>query len=118
MHISNQYQGCNKPVTEKIPGFPLQKPPLCYIINYSDTKKLLPRAGANPGFGDLRVGIYGELGAPAYSGDLGASPPVVSSGKAPGGVGGLCPLKLTNYQQMLHSLPNKTHIKYGKILEQ
>ena len=67
---------------------------------------------------DLRVGIYGELGAPACSGDLGASPPVVSSGKAPGGVGGLCPLKLTNYQQMIHSFPNKTHIKYGKILEQ
>ena len=55
-----------------------------------DTKKLLPRAGANPGFGDVGGGggIYGECGAPAYSGDLGASPPVVSSGKAPGGVRG------------------------------
>ena len=31
-------------------------------------------------------------------GILGASPPVVSSGKAPGGVRGLCPLKLKNYQ--------------------
>ena len=24
-----------------------------------DTKKLLPRAGANPGFGEFTVGIYG-----------------------------------------------------------
>ena len=55
-----------------------------------DTKKLQPRAGANPGFGD-GGGIYGECGAPAYIGDLGASPPVVSSGKAPGGVRGLYP---------------------------
>ena len=40
-----------------------------------DTKKLLPRAGANPGFGDGGGGgIYGECGAPAYIGDLGASP--------------------------------------------
>ena len=65
---------------------------------FMDTKKLLPRAGANPGLGDGGE-IYDECGAPAYIGDLGASPPVVSSGKAPGGVRGL---KLTNYQQMIH----------------
>ena len=62
-------------------------------------------------------GIYGECGAPAYIGDLGASPPVVSSGKAPGEVRGLCPLKLTNYQQLRHYFPNKTYIKYYKKFE-
>ena len=36
-------------------------------------------------------GIYGECGAPAYIGDLGASPPVISSSKAPGGVRGALP---------------------------
>ena len=40
---------------------------------FMDTKKLLPWAGASPGFGDAGIGIYGECGAPAYIGDLGAS---------------------------------------------
>ena len=65
---------------------------------FMDTKKLLPRAEANPGFGEFRVGIYGECGAPAHIGDLGASPPVISSGKAPGGVRGQSPLKQKNYK--------------------
>ena len=51
---------------------------------FMDTKKLLPRAGANPGFGDEGAEfMVSACGAPAYIGDLGASPLVVSSGKAP-----------------------------------
>ena len=69
---------------------------------FMDTEKLLPRVGANPGIIGYGGGIYGECGAPAYIGDLGASPPGVSSGKAPGGVRVRCPLKLTNYQQFRH----------------
>ena len=57
---------------------------------FMDTKKLLLRAGANPGFGD-GGGIYGERGARAYIGVLGlrpqwylvAKPLVGSRGKAP-----------------------------------
>ena len=60
---------------------------------------------------------YGECGAPAYNEGLGASPPVASSDKAYGGVRGQSPLKLTNYQQMIHQFPAKTYIKYGKLLE-
>ena len=68
---------------------------------FMDTEKLLPRAEANPWFGDVGE-IYGECGAPAYVGDLGASPPVVSSGKAPGEVRGLCLLKLINSVLAVH----------------
>ena len=67
---------------------------------FMDTKKLLPRVGANPGFGDVGAEfMVSAERSSAYIGYLGASPPVVSSGKAPGGARSL---KLTNYQQMIH----------------
>ena len=57
-----------------------------------DTKKLLPRAGANPGFGDGGTEFMVSVERQPILEILGRRPPVVSSGKAPGGVrGGFAP---------------------------
>jgi hypothetical protein len=46
---------------------------------------------------ELGYSVHGERGSASLWGDLGAVPPVRSSGKATGGVRGLCSLKLTTF---------------------
>jgi len=47
-------------------------------------------------------GAYGERGARAYNGSLGAVPPEESRGRAPGqGVRGLSPLKLNTFRVVI-----------------
>ena len=101
MHFSNQYQGCHKPVTGKIQASPSKTTLVVLHKLFMDTKKLLPWAGANPGFGDEGRNLWWVWSASLYWGSWGVAP-VVFSDKAPGEVRGLCPLELTNYQQLRH----------------
>ena len=69
----------------KISGFPTNTTLMLFHTLFMDTKKL--NCHGQERIHDLVMGGFsGERGARAYIGGLGASPPVVSSSKAPGGV--------------------------------